>query len=86
MRLHDVLCWKVNALSLEQSLTIYRNMDRLASLCLAHAGDWLNVIQSGLLGLHVRARPQEFRYSVLNSLGVPIYATDDACPACMQGQ
>ena len=47
-------------------------MDRLASL------GWLNVIQSPLLD-------QEFMYSVLNSLGIPIYATDYACPACMKG-
>ena len=67
-------------ISLEQSLTIKRDKARLASLGLAHAGDWLNVIPSPVLGLHVR--PQEFRYSVLYRLGAPIYTTDGACPAC----
>jgi hypothetical protein len=48
--------------SLVQSLSAQRDKARLASLGLAHAGDWLNVIPSPILGLHVR--PQEFRYHI----------------------
>ena len=65
---------------LAQSLTVKRDMARLASLGLPHAGDWLNVIPSPVLGLHVR--PQEFRYSVLYRLGAPIYPSAGPCPAC----
>ena len=46
---------------LAASLTDKRDKARLSSLGLPHAGDWLNVIPSPVLGLHVR--PQEFRYS-----------------------
>ena len=67
-------------LSLLQSLTLQRDKARLASLGLAHAGDWLNVIPSPILGLHVR--PHEFRYSVLYRLGAPVYPSDGPCPAC----
>ena len=65
---------------LAQSLTDKRDKARIASLGLQHAGDWLNVIPSPVLGLHVR--PQEFRYSVLYRLGAPIYPSAGPCPAC----
>ena len=65
---------------LSQSLTEKRDKARLASLGLEHAGAWLNVIPSPILGLHVR--PQEFRYSVLYRLGAPIYPSIGPCPAC----
>ena len=45
--------------SLTNSLSELRDKARMASLSLPHAGDWLNVIPSPVLGLHVR--PQEFR-------------------------
>ena len=67
-------------LSLIQSLTLQRDKARLASLGLAHAGDWLNVIPSPILGLHVR--PQEFRHFVLYRLGAPVYPPNGPCPAC----
>jgi hypothetical protein len=67
-------------LSLVQSLTAKRDKARIASLGLPHAGDWLNVIPSPILGLHVR--PQEFRYSVLYRLGAPVYSSAGPCPAC----
>ena len=67
-------------ISLVQSLSEKRDKARLASLGLPHAGDWLNVIPSPILGLHVRA--QEFRYSVLYRLGAPVYSSDGPCPAC----
>ena len=67
-------------ISLVQSLTEKRDKARLASLGLPHAGDWLNVTPSPILGLHVR--PQEFRYSVLYRLGAPVYSSAGLCPAC----
>ena len=67
-------------LGLVQSLSDRRDKARLASLGLLHAGDWLNVIPSPVLGLHIR--PQEFRYSVLYRLGAPIYPSAGPCPAC----
>ena len=68
--------------SLTNSLSELRDKARMASLSLPHAGDWLNVIPSPVLGLHVR--PQEFRYSVLYRLGSPIYPTSGPCPACQK--
>ena len=67
---------------LVMSLTDMRDKARLASLSLAHAGDWLNALPSPVLGLHVR--PQEFRYSILYRLGAPIYSTSGPCPACQR--
>ena len=61
-----MISFKVDAklkLSLVNSLTDLRDKARMASLGLAHSGDWLNVFPSLILGLHIR--PQEFRYSVL---------------------
>ena len=43
-------------LSLAQSLSDRRDKARLASLGLPHAGDWLNVIPSPILGLHMRSQ------------------------------
>ena len=65
---------------LSQSLLEKRDEARLASLCLDHAGDRLNVIPSPILGLHIR--PQELRYSVLYRLGAPIFPSTGPCPAC----
>jgi hypothetical protein len=52
----------------------------MSSLGLAHSGDWLNVVPSPILGLHIR--PQEFRYSVLYRLGAPVFPSSGPCPAC----
>ena len=65
---------------LADSLTDMRGKARFASLNLAHAGDWLNVVPSPVLGLHVR--PQEFRYAILYRLGAPLYTSSGPCPAC----
>ena len=54
-------------LSLVNSLTDLRDKARMASLGLAHSRDWLKVVPSPILGLHIRL--QEFRYSVLYRLG-----------------
>jgi hypothetical protein len=43
-------------------LGVTREIARLASLGLPHAGDWLNVVPSPALGLHLR--PTEFIVSV----------------------
>ena len=42
-------------LNLVNSLTDVRDKARKASLGLAHAGDWINVIPSPILGLHIRS-------------------------------
>ena len=70
-------------ISLIQSLTEKRDKARLASLGLPHAGDWLNVIPSPILSLHVR--PQEFRYSVLYRLGAPVYSSTGPFPCVTSG-
>ena len=55
-------------------------MARLKSLTLPHAGDWLNVVPSTALGLHLR--PQEFVMVARYRLGLPLYTKDGPCPAC----
>jgi hypothetical protein len=45
-----------------------------------HAGDWLNVVPSASLGLHIH--DQEFRISLGYWLGVPIYGNAYQCPEC----
>ena len=59
-----------------------REIARLASLGLPHAGDWLNVPPIPALGLHLR--PQEFISTVKYRLGVPVYDTEGPCPACLR--
>ena len=53
---------------------------RLRSVTLPHAGDWLNVVPSTALGLHLR--PQEFVMVARYRLGLPLYNLDGPCPAC----
>jgi hypothetical protein len=57
-----------------------REKARLTSVGLPHAGDWLNVIPSPTLGLHMRAA--EFVVSVKYRLGVPVFPKAGQCPAC----
>ena len=52
--------------------------NRLGLKC--HAGDWLNVVPSTALGLHLR--PQEFVMVARYRLGLPLYNMDGPCPAC----
>ena len=47
---------------------------------LAHAGDWLNVVPSDPLGLHIH--DQEFRCSLRYWLGVPLYGSTYQCTEC----
>ena len=57
-----------------------RETARLASLGLAHAGDWLNLVPCPALGLHLR--PAEFTAALKYRLGVPMYDREGPCPAC----
>ena len=57
-----------------------REKARLTSLGLPLAGDWLNVLPSPTLGLHMR--PAEFVVSVKYRLGVPVFPEAGQCPAC----
>ncbi len=59
-----------------------REVARLASLGLPHAGDWLHVLPSTALGLHMR--PQEFVAAVKLRLGIEVYETAGPCPACQK--
>ena len=51
-----------------------------ASLGLPHAGDWLHVLPSRALRLHLR--PQEFVMVVKLLLGMNIYKKAGPCPVC----
>ena len=50
------------------------------SSAIPHAGDWLNVIPSSALGLHLLDR--EFRPCLQYWLGVPIFPEGTRCPVC----
>ena len=57
-----------------------REIARMSSLGLPHAGSWLSVVPSPALGLHLRA--SEFIPVVKYRLGIPVYSTSGPCPAC----
>ena len=57
-----------------------REIARLKSLGLPHAGDWLSVTPQSALGLHLR--PPEFVPALKYRLGLPIYSSEGPCPAC----
>ena len=59
-----------------------REIARLRCLGNKHAGDWLSVVPSPSLGLHLRA--QEFTMAMKYRLGCPIYRSESSCPACHQ--
>ena len=61
-------------------LGITRDIARLASLGLPHAGDWLNVVPSPALGLHLR--PTEFIVSTKYRLGCNVFSSAGKCTAC----
>ena len=52
----------------------------MASLGLPHAGNWLSVVPSPALGLHLR--PSEFIPAIKYRLGIPVYSSEGPCPAC----
>ena len=57
-----------------------RDVARLASLGLKHAGDWLNLVPCPALGLHLW--PAEFTCAMKYRLGANIYAREGPCVAC----
>ena len=59
-----------------------REVARLNSLSLPHAGDWLNTPPLTALGLHLR--PIEFVLAVKYRLGLPVYDRAGPCPACLR--
>ena len=59
-----------------------REKARLSSLTLPHAGDWLNVAPLKTLGLHLRSA--EFVLVAKYRLGIPVFARDGPCPACLR--
>ena len=65
--------------SLEQD---QREKARLSSLTLPHVGDWLNVAPVKTLGLHLRSA--EFVLVAKYRLGLPVFAKDGPCPACLR--
>ena len=77
---------KIDKLCLEQITKFYQDQDntrevaRMMSVGLEHSGDWLNVIPSLSLGLHMRS--VEFVTSVRYRLGCQVYPADGTCPAC----
>ena len=58
-----------------------REIARMASLGLQHAGVWLSVVPSTPLGLHLQ--PSEFVPCLKYRLGIPIFSSDGPCPACL---
>ena len=64
------------------NLGTQRDKARLASLGLPHSGDWLNVIPSPSLGLHLRT--PEWITSAKYRLGCNVFSRDGQCPACSQ--
>ena len=58
----------------------YEEMARLKSLTLHPAGDWLNVVPSTALELHLR--PQEFVMVARYRLRLPLYSQEGPCPSC----
>ena len=59
---------------------VKRDMARLTCLALPHAGDWINVVPSPSLGLHLRS--PEWIISAKYRLGCPVFTAEGLCPAC----
>ena len=59
-----------------------REIARMASLGLPHAGTWLSVTPLPALGLHLRST--EFIPLIKYRLGIPIYRSEGPCPACQK--
>ena len=57
-----------------------REIARMASLGLPRAGNWLSVVPSPALGLHLRTA--EFIPVLKYRLGLPVYSTAGLCSAC----
>ena len=52
------------------------------STALPHSGDWLNVVPSPTLGLHLQDK--EFRLCLKYWLGLPLYADYSICSECLR--
>ena len=57
-----------------------REVARLASVSLPHAGKWLNCPPMPAMGLHLRG--EQFITAVKVRLGMQVYADARSCPAC----
>ena len=57
-----------------------RSRALVLSSALPHAGDWLNVVPSPSLGLHLQDR--EYRCCLRYWLGVPLHSNPSPCPEC----
>ena len=57
-----------------------RELARMRCLGNPRSGDWLTVVPSPSLGLHLRG--QEFTIALRYRLGVPVYGREAPCPAC----
>ena len=62
------------------TLGVQREMERMASVGLPHARDWLNVVPSPSIGLHLRTL--EFAPVVKYILGIKLYSKPGPYPAC----
>lgn len=63
------------------SATHTRSKALALSTAIRHAGDWLNVVPSSTLGLHLQDR--EFRLCLQYWLGLQIFEEDQRCPVCL---
>ena len=57
-----------------------RSRALVLSSALPHAGDWLNVVPSTSLDLHLHDK--EFRFSLRYWLSIPLYGNAYPCPEC----
>ena len=74
----------IDAASLDALLASATHPRRKAlalSTSIRHAGDWLNVVPSSALGLHLQDR--EFRLCLKYWLGLQIFEEDRRCPVCL---
>ena len=57
-----------------------RELARLSCVHAPHSGDWLNVVASPALGLHLRA--SEYNVALKLRLGITVFSSAGPCPAC----
>ena len=60
-----------------------REVARLASVSLPHAGKWLNCPPMPVMGLHLQG--EQFTTAVKVRLGMPVYNSDDDNGDCCHG-
>ena len=66
---------------LRASATHLRQKVLMLSTSIRHAGDWLNVVPSSALGLHLQ--DQEFHLCLKYWLGLQIFEEHQKCPVCL---